>query len=90
MNCRYPRKRINTEHRPTTMSTSILSTQAMEALISKFPELNESQLKDIAGAVFEAVPPQKPQRKVREIPAEERCMARMWPKDTYDDEGNYI
>ena len=58
--------------------------------MSKFPGLDESQLKEIAGAVFEAVPQQKTQRKVKEIPAEERCMARMWPKDTYDEEGNYI
>ena len=72
------------------MSASILSNQAMEALMTKFPGLDESQLKEIAGAVFEAVPQQKTQRKVKEIPAEERCMARMWPKDTYDEEGNYI
>lgn len=58
--------------------------------MSKFPGLDESQLKEIAGAVFEAVPQQKTQRKVKEVPAEERCMARMWPKDTYDEEGNYI
>ena len=58
--------------------------------MSKFPGLDESQLKEIAGAVFEAVPQQKTQRKVKEVPAEERCMARMWPKETYDDDGNYI
>lgn len=58
--------------------------------MNKFPGLDESQLKEIAGAVFEAVPQQKTQRKVKEIPAEERCMARMWPKDTYDEAGNYI
>lgn len=58
--------------------------------MTKFPALDESQLKEIAGAVFEAVPQQKTQRKVKEIPAEERCMARMWPKDTYDEAGNYI
>tara|TARA_B100000405_G_scaffold67921_1_gene46572 strand:- start:116 stop:1474 length:1359 start_codon:yes stop_codon:yes gene_type:complete len=72
------------------MSVSLLSNQAMESLMSKFPGLDESQLKEIAGAVFEAVPQQKTQRKVKEIPAEERCMARMWPKETYDEEGNYI
>ena len=72
------------------MSASILSNQAMESLMSKFPGLDESQLKEIAGAVFEAVPQQKTQRKVKEVPSEERCMARMWPKDTYDEEGNYI
>ena len=80
----------NNQQHTTNMSTSILSNQAMEALMTKFPSLDESQLKEIAGAVFEAVPQQKTQRKVKEIPAEERCMARMWPKDTYDEEGNYI
>ena len=58
--------------------------------VSNLPGLDESQLKEIAGAVFEAVPQQKTQRKVKEVPAEERCMARMWPKETYDDDGNYI
>ena len=72
------------------MSVSLLSNQAMESLMSKFPSLDESQLKEIAGAVFEAVPQQKTQRKVKEVPAECRCMARMWPKETYDEEGNYI
>lgn len=80
----------NNQQHTTNMSASILSNQAMESLMSKFPGLDESQLKEIAGAVFEAVPQQKTQRKVKEIPAEERCMARMWPKDTYDEEGNYI
>ncbi len=74
----------------TTMSAAILSSQAMTSLMEKFPGMDQAQLKEIAGAVFEAVPPQKPQRKVKEIPAECRCMARMWPKETYDDEGNYI
>ena len=72
------------------MSASILPTQAMESLMQKFPGLDENQLKEIAGAVFEAVPQQKTQRKVKEVPAECRCMARMWPKETYDEEGNYI
>ena len=79
----------NNQQHTTNMSASILSNQAMEALMTKFPGLDESQLKEIAGAVFEAVPQQKTQRKVKEIPAEERCMTHV-AQDTYDEAGNYI
>ena len=72
------------------MSTQILPTEAMAALTSKFPGMDAAQLQSIASEVFKAAPAPQRQRARKEVPAGERCMARMWTQEQYDAEGNYI
>ena len=70
--------------------SSVLSTEVIASLTAKFADLPAERVAEIAEAAFKAQPTQKPRRKAKEIPAEERCKARMWCQDTHDEEGNYI
>ena len=83
-------ERENIFKNTNTMSTQILPTEAMTALTSKFPGMDTAQLQSIAAEVFKAAPAPQRQRTRKEIPAGERCMARMWTQEQYDAEGNYI
>ena len=70
--------------------TSVLSTEILSQLQSKFASLPGEQLQQIAAEIFKVAPTQKPRRKTKDVPAEERCMARMWCQDTHDEDGNYV
>jgi hypothetical protein len=71
-------------------SSTPVTKDMLAHLTTKFPDLPADRLTKIAEEIFKAHTTQKTRRKVKEVHADNRCMARMWRTDTHDDEGDYV
>jgi hypothetical protein len=71
-------------------SSTLLTQDMLAHLGTKFADLPADRVAKIAEEIFKVQSTQKSRRKAKEIPIEDRCMARMWRTDLHDDEGNYV